>query len=360
MTMPVFNVVIPIYNAEKFVSKTIDSVLNQSFPNINIILVDDGSTDSSGEICDKYARLNKNIQVLHTTNQGLASARNNGMAVVKEGFISFIDADDIFSDNKMFEKIGKVIEKYNPDYIDFGFNYVSGCGDVSKNLSEVKKNTLLDRAFIRDNVIPRLVNLNDNNEYFIYDYAWNKIYKKEIIDKYNVAFIKNRRVWEDRPFVVDYISYCNTLYSMDECFYNYMDVENSLSRRYVNEFFDVILYNYKSYKSKFESEYNFETQYVYRYWTNALLNIVMWGLQQTQVSQQEVVDKIHEIFSTKEVICLFEKLVPQSKEDKVVADFVINQNIDQLIGYYKKKSKKKKSKTILNRVVAKIKRLCKG
>ena len=79
-----FNVIVPVYNAEKYIGRTIESVLCQTYPNINLILVDDGSTDKSGSICDEYAERDRRIKVIHKSNGGSADARNSGLTVVKE------------------------------------------------------------------------------------------------------------------------------------------------------------------------------------------------------------------------------------------------------------------------------------
>lgn len=355
MEYPIFNVIVPVYNAEKYIGRTIESVLCQTYPNINLILVDDGSTDKSGSICDEYAERDRRIKVIHKSNGGISDARNVGMEVVKEGYINFIDADDTYSDYKMFEKISKIILACNPDFIDFGINYISRSGEISKNISGVKKDVLLDRKHIHNYLLPPLLNLTGDKENFVFDFATNKVYKSTIINNYNIKFISNRRVWEDRPFVIDYLNHCNNAFSMNDYFYNYMDVKNSLSRRFTNEFFDVVLENYLIYKTTFGKEYDFETQYVYHYWCNSFINIVRQSLLQTEVDQLEVIEKINEIFSKKEVIDLFGKRIPENSNEKKVSKYVVNGDINGLIFYYKKCIEKNLRKSNVRNLFSNIK-----
>lgn len=354
MNKPLFNVIIPVYNAEKYVSNAIESVLNQTYDNINLILVDDGSTDNSGYICDKYVTKNKNVRVIHTNNQGLASARNNGMNIVTEGYISFLDADDCFCDITMFEKVKDVIDLNNPDYIDFGINYVGSGGILSVSQNEIEKNKFFDKKIIFDKVLPRLLNLNNCDDYFVLDYVWNKIYKYEIIKEHNISFFNGRKVWEDRPFLIEYLNFCKSFYSMSDHFYDYVNVPNSLSQKYTNDFFDVILENYHMYRNNFENIYNFETQYVYDYWSNSLINILKQSLKQNRVDSKSVRLKLIEVFTTEDVVDLFEKKKCVNRNDRIVLKYIIDGDIDNLIKFYKKVTKKESKQSIVKRILSKV------
>lgn len=355
MYKPLFTVIIPIYNSEKYLNYSIKSVLAQTYDNINIILVDDGSKDSCGKICDDYANQYNNIKVIHTENQGLASARNNGLNYVDEGYVVFLDSDD-FLDNNMFEIISNVIIELDPDCIDFGLKYLSKDGIETRSLHKIKKNTLLGRAFIKEKILPPLLNIVRDDDNFVFDFSVNKVYKKEILDKYKIRFINGRKVWEDRPFVIDYINSCSSYYCLDECFYYYVDISNSLSRRYTNYFFDVILENYVNYRTKFGKQYDFETQYVYRYWCNSLEKIILWSLRQKEVPLADVKAKIKEIFSNNEIIALYKNRETENKEEKVISELVIDGKIDSMIDFYTKKLAKDERKERYKKYLRKIKR----
>ena len=197
------SVIMPIYNAEKYVKKSIDSLVNQTTNEIEIILVDDGSTDGSGSICDQYDG-SENVKIIHKENGGIVA----------------------------YEKIIKVLKNNQADILDFGWRYVSETGEKTENFHENPKKRLLDKSYIKKQVLPPLLNLEKNRKNFVFDFSCNKIYRKEIIDKYQIHFDEKRNTWEDRIFIVEFLKYCKNYYCMDECFYNYVSVPNSLSRRY--------------------------------------------------------------------------------------------------------------------------------
>ena len=109
--MPLISVIIPVYNVEKYLRKCVDSVIDQTYKNLEIILVDDGSTDNSGAICDEYIKKDKRIQVIHQKNRGLSAARNTGIKIAKGEYFSFIDSDD-WVDVKFIETLCNLAKKY--------------------------------------------------------------------------------------------------------------------------------------------------------------------------------------------------------------------------------------------------------
>lgn len=115
---PLFSIIVPIYNVEKYLKQCVDSLLTQHFNNYEIILVDDGSPDSSPRICDEYAEKSSRIKVVHKPNGGLSDARNAGMKAADGEYVTFVDSDDFWRDNNVLAGVSEIIEKYNrPDII---------------------------------------------------------------------------------------------------------------------------------------------------------------------------------------------------------------------------------------------------
>ena len=108
--IPKISIIIPVYKVENYLERCVQSVLKQTYPNLEIILVDDGSPDNCGTICDNYANENSNVSVIHQKNQGLSAARNNGMKAANGDFFGFVDSDDIIEPD-MYERLYKNIEK---------------------------------------------------------------------------------------------------------------------------------------------------------------------------------------------------------------------------------------------------------
>ena len=132
---PCFSIIIPIYNTEKELPRCLDSILNQEYPNFEIILVDDGSRDRSGELCDQYARKNKQIKVVHQENAGCSAASNAGVNVAKGEFLIFVDSDDMWEGTEGLSKLAQTaMENENADVLLFGIRIYKEDGTPEKEL----------------------------------------------------------------------------------------------------------------------------------------------------------------------------------------------------------------------------------
>ncbi|MGN1326481.1 MAG: glycosyltransferase family 2 protein, partial [Clostridia bacterium] len=127
--MPKITVIMPVYNVEKYLEEAIDSVIYQTYQNLEIILIDDGSTDNSGNICDEYAKKDSHIKVIHQENKGLSGARNTGLDIATGEYIMFIDSDDIFPKDAC-EKMLKFMEEKDADYIVGNYTNMSEEGEI--------------------------------------------------------------------------------------------------------------------------------------------------------------------------------------------------------------------------------------
>lgn len=238
MSNILISIIVPVYNGEKHIDRVVNSILPQLNEKTELILVDDGSTDNSGNLCDGYAGKYSNVQAVHKRNGGVSSARNAGIAAAKGDYLSFVDADDYIAENA-YSTFAEVIEKYHPDCIDFGWNYINSCGEQIPNLHGLDKNQLLDRTVIDQLILPPMLNLCKDDAHFIYDFSCNKLFRTDIVRQHQIYFDEGRRIWEDRPFVVHYLKYCQTFYSLDQCFYYYINVPNSLSQTYIARNFSI-------------------------------------------------------------------------------------------------------------------------
>lgn len=359
------SVIVPVYNAEKFLSKGLDALIAVKTSALEIILVDDGSTDNSGIICDQYADRDRRIKVVHKVNGGISTARNAGINVATGTHISFLDADDYF-DKELFFDLIPVITQYDPDCIDFGYKYINDFQEVTYNMHGMPKMCLFNRHVIKEKILPPLLNLTDSKQNFIFDFSVNKIYKSSILTKYGIRFNEQRRTWEDRLFVVEYLGRCNTFYSMDKCYYNYVSVPNSLSRQFTLAYFDIIIENYKYYAEKFGAQYNFNTQYVWNYWSKAIENMIQRAIKECE-NKVALKKKVMEILTDEIVRNWFIKRKPNNLY-QVINKIVIRKKIGGLVyyntqfylGYLQFKSMGSKTKSFLIRCINYIKRKIKS
>lgn len=209
------SVIVPIYKVEKYITKCIDSIVNQTYKNIEIILVDDGSPDNCGHICDEYAKKDSRIMVIHKQNGGLSSARNAGLDVAKGQYICFIDSDD-YMDEKYIEIMAKNIEQVDIVACDFKYVYEVN-GNYSDSCLNVE-NEILEKEKV-------MLGLFDKKHYLILTVAWNKLYKKTIFD--NLRYTEGI-IHEDEDIAYKILDKCNKIKVIKDKLYYYLQRESSI------------------------------------------------------------------------------------------------------------------------------------
>ena len=165
------SVIVPVYNVEKYLKQCLDSIVDQTLEDLEIVLVDDGSVDSSGTICDEYAKKDSRIEVIHKANGGLSDARNVGISKAKGRYIGFVDSDDYIKED-MYEILLNLIKKYDADVSICNLYDVIDGNECIRN----KENGI--REYSRLDILKEV--LLDKN---IQSYAWNKLYEKELFDE---------------------------------------------------------------------------------------------------------------------------------------------------------------------------------
>lgn len=208
------SVIIPVYKVEQYINRCVDSVINQTFKNLEIILVDDGSIDNSGKICDEYAKKDKRIIVIHKKNGGLSSARNAGINIAHGKFLSFIDGDD-YVDKRFIEILYKNIKENDADVSIVNYYQFSNTSEVFETQEKEKVCLFSQDEFFE--------NMYDEPVYSVV--AWNKLYKKEIFDdiKYPVGKIN-----EDEAVLHYIVGKCSKIVTSNLELYYYFQRTNSI------------------------------------------------------------------------------------------------------------------------------------
>lgn len=212
--MTKLSIIVPIYKVEKYIENCIKSILNQSFDDFELILVDDGSPDKCGEICDNYAKIDDRIKVIHQKNGGLSSARNSGLKVAIGSYIGFVDSDD-WIESTMYEDMYKLAVKYNADIVQCDF--INAIDESIK----VKNNT--ECYSIIDNI--ECLNNLYNEKFIKTVVSWNKIYKRELFEEINFP---TGKIHEDEFTTHKLIYKSNKIITLDKKLYYYRTTENSI------------------------------------------------------------------------------------------------------------------------------------
>lgn len=229
------SVVIPVYNAEKYLDKCMQSVLAQSLKDLEVILVDDGSQDGSGALCDDYARRDSRVKVLHLENGGPARARNHGIRIACGEYIGFVDSDD-YADPSMFEKLythaveckSDIVmceyylaqgEKLTPVKIDFQSQYVG---------AECIRNSLLRSYYLEP--YPGLYSM------------WNKLFRRSMIQDNGIEIDERLRRAEDAWFVFDCLKAAERFHFLPQPLYYYWQNEGSIMHRVLENQYESWVY----------------------------------------------------------------------------------------------------------------------
>ncbi len=210
------SVIVPVYNVEKYLKKCLDSLIAQTIDNYEIILVDDGSPDNCGMICDEYASKYSNIRVIHQQNQGLSMARNNGIKKAKGKYLAFVDSDDFIS-KEMLEYLYNNCEKNNAEIGICNYNLIDEDNNVI-NLAKEKQDEILSAK----ETLRRLL----YKKYDIDVISCNKIFKKELFN--DISFPKGK-LFEDYQTITKVISKSNKVFKTYKSFYYYLQRSNSIN-----------------------------------------------------------------------------------------------------------------------------------
>lgn len=210
------SIIIPAYNVVSYLEDCIESIMAGTYHDFEILLIDDGSVDGTGSLCDRLAEKYSVIQVFHTTNSGLANARNLGIDHASGQYVGFVDADDVIAPN-MFEAL---VYCMGPD-IDMTACRFRRCRREELDATEIPitHQTITNQTETAQKVLMDGYGPN----------VWNKLYKAEVIEKNEIRFRKDCRAMEDMYFIMDYLIHCRKAVFLDEQLYYYITTDGSIT-----------------------------------------------------------------------------------------------------------------------------------
>lgn len=216
------SVIIPVYNSERYLPECIESLIRQTLQACEFIFINDGSTDRSLEILEKYQQCDERIKIYNQENQGVSAARNYGIQLAKGKYIGFVDSDDMIEAD-YFNTLYQTAKSNDCDLVfcDWKCNEENNKSD---SLFSFKVNEVLDKYYIEEFIYPYFLQYDNMNS------IWNKLYLKKIIDEHKIKFPQGMKLGEDAIFNHKFFTYTNTVYYLNYNGYFYRDCEGSATR----------------------------------------------------------------------------------------------------------------------------------
>lgn len=228
--MPLVSIIVPVYKVEKYLKRCVDSLTNQTLSDIEIILVDDGSPDNSGEICDSLQEKDCRIKVIHKTNGGLSSARNAGVKIAQGQYIGFVDSDDDVALD-MYEKMYSVAKRENVDFVMSDYQRICADGRCYLKTLDIPSG-LYEKKQMRRIIFPNLI-MGENIEYGPLLSVWHCLYRTDFLRQNNLYFDEKVRWSEDNIFSAIAGYCCERFYYMKgEGLYHYYQNEGTITTSY--------------------------------------------------------------------------------------------------------------------------------
>ncbi len=242
------SVIVPVYNTGQYLEQCLDSVVRQTYTDIEILLIDDGSTDGSGAICDRYARQDKRIAVIHQENQGLVMARRKGLAAARGKYVGFVDSDD-WIEPEMYEYLYEKIREYRAQVVTSGrFVETGESKEIPDHMISGAYHPMKDDDFCRHMIF------GENKLIWgITPNFWNKLFERDSIQKWQSEVPSVITYGEDDACVYSCMAYADTVYVSDKCFYHYRVRDTSMSNSRDDEYFTKINLLYLVMKRAFEA-----------------------------------------------------------------------------------------------------------
>ncbi len=266
--MPLISIIVPVYKVENVLNNCVQSILNQTFRDFELILVDDGSPDNSGKICDEYSNIDNRVRVIHKENGGVSSARNIGIQVAIGKFICFVDSDDEVDVNYL--KLLIDLYENNVELAICGFNWFKNGDVINKSVFSNNDFDLLSRDYVMEIQSKVLVSS-----------PWCKLYLSDIIKKNCIFFQNDLSLGEDLLFNFRYLNYVSNIAIVNQPLYHYMvDNGQSLLRKYRKDLFETNkkinneLFNIINKWNLPEEQMNYFYNKVYFDYENSMLNII--------------------------------------------------------------------------------------
>lgn len=222
---PLVSIIVPVYNAYDYLDVCVNSLVQQTYTNIQVILVDDGSTDGSAGLCDAWAGKDSRIVVIHQTNAGVSVARNTGLDTAEGDWLEFVDSDD-WLEKETVEELVELVQREHAQMAIFNYRSVLDWDSPSTVYGKAADHRISSGMLSRKTVLDVILAYSG-----VKGYAWNKFFSRDLIEQRNLRFESKITMCEDLLFCVQYALLATTTVSTNRCLYNYRNNPNSASHK---------------------------------------------------------------------------------------------------------------------------------
>lgn len=225
------SIIVPIYNIENYLLQCIESIMKQTYTDLEILLVDDGSKDSCSKICDKYKERDSRIKVIHKENGGLVSARKAGLVEAQGEYVAYVDGDDWIEAN-MFMELFNILDRYQVDIVMCG--HIEDTGNISKKVLCGLEEGYYDKRQLIETVYPSMIVGDAFFDWNVSAGVWGKLFKKESIMCYQMAVDERICMGEDAACTYPALLNAHSIYVMSKCLYHYRQTTGSMVKNIQN------------------------------------------------------------------------------------------------------------------------------
>ncbi|TWT09286.1 glycosyltransferase [Planomicrobium sp. CPCC 101079] len=326
------SIIVPVYNAENYLGNCIESILNQSYKEIELILVNDGSTDQSGELCEGYARKDKRVKVIHQTNSGPSAARNKGIGLAAGEFIQFADSDD-FIDSNMTQGLVKTMGDHNQLVICGYKKILKRDGQIiSSKIFQIGRTG----EYELEGFLKHFGELYQ--DYFIH-FNWNKLYSRAVIKDASIAFDTKVNWGEDLLFNLQYLENCKRISLSHEIPYSYIDSNNaSITSQFRTDLFDNMQMMQGTTREflKKNNAYSGKNKELFEQFYTSRVVTCFWNLfnPKSGLSPQLIKTHLKKIMQDERVINSLDFFLSGDMDKKLIGTFIKGKSVDLLYAYF--------------------------
>ncbi len=278
------SVIVPAYNTEKYISKCIESLRNQSYQEIEILLINDGSIDETLSICRRYEKEDKRIRVIDKENTGVSNTRNIGLKECTGDYVIFVDSDDYMSEDYISTLV-LTLEESHSQMVCVEYSLVNENEEYSTHESILKNGE--SKCFKAKEAINLMVNKNAYQ-----GYLWNKIFIKDILIKNNIFFDERIKIWEDMLFCLRYLFVIDSVTYINVPLYYYVQRSNSLMKSHTNWFENTHLIALDEMWKLIKNEPGMFHDYIRDFYANDLVGMLGTGRYKEKKKMKEIIKTI--------------------------------------------------------------------